>query len=255
MKTRKMHRNRIGIVSLLIIMFFLAIASAMPTHAAAVQTNVKGTISVVVGKTKTLTVKNAGKVTWSSSNPGVATINKTGTVTAKKAGSTKITAKTSKKNYTCTIKVTGKTTSGAAGGTTASAKLDTSGMNKTDTAIFKKMYAKRGAYYEGRKWTNANYYGWKGGIFCGGYGCSGFAFMLSDAAFGTAPARRHNNWNNVKTGDIIRINNNSHSVMVMKVVGNKFVVAEGNYNHSIHWGRIITRAQAKNGGTYIMTRR
>jgi len=55
--------------------------------------------------------------------------------------------------------------------------------------------------------------------------------------------------------DILRIKNNTHSVMVMKVVGNNFIVAEGNYNRSIHWGRVITRSEAKNGGTYVMTRR
>ena len=256
MKTRTMERRNINRLALIIVLVFMAIASAMPVHASVkTTTNVKGTVTIQKGKTTTLYVKNAGKVTWKSSKTSVATVSTAGKVTAKAAGTTKITATANKKTYTCTVKVTAPTSSGAAGGNGATLKLTTSGMNKTDAAIFNKMYAKRSSYYEGRRWTNSNYYGWKGGIFCGGYGCSGFAFMLSDAAFGNAPARKHNNWNNVKTGDIIRINNNSHSVMVMKVVGNNFVVAEGNYNYSIHWGRVISRAEAKRGGTYVMTRR
>ena len=256
MKTRNMNVRNFNLISLIIVIVLLAIASAMPVHAAAkVETNVKGTITITAGSTRTLSVKNAGKVTWKSSAPSVATVSTAGKVTAKKAGSTKITATANKKTYSCTVKVTSNTSSGAAGGSTASLKLNTSGMNAADAAIFRKMYAKRTQYTEGKPWTNSNYYGWKGGIFAGGFGCSGFAFILSDAAFGTVPAKRHTNFNNVKVGDILRINNNTHSVMVMKVVGNNFVVAEGSYNRSIHWGRVITRAQAKNGGTYVMTRR
>jgi len=256
MKTRKMNKRHIGIISLIIVITLIAIASAMPVHAAAtVTTNVKGTITIKQGSTKALNVKNAGKVTWKSSAPSVATVSTAGKVTAKKAGTAKITAKTSKKTYSCTVKVTAKTSSGATGGSAATMKLSTSGMNAQDAVIFRKMYAKRSAYFEGRPWTNSNYYGWKGGIFSGGFGCSGFAFLLSDAAFGRAPARRHTNFGNVKVGDILRIKNNTHSVMVMKVVGNNFIVAEGNYNRSIHWGRVITRSEAKNGGTYVMTRR
>ena len=255
MKTRNMHRKQVSIITLIIAIMMTAIISAMPVHAAAVTTNVKGTVTMQAGASKTLYVKNAGKVTWTSSKKTVATVSKSGKVTAKNAGSTKITATAGKKKYTCTVKVTKKTSAGAAGGKTTSMALNTSGMNGTDAAIFNRMYAKRAAYREGMRWTNNNYYAWKGGIFSGGYGCSGFAFILSDAAFGSAPARRHYDFNNVRTGDILRINNNSHSVMVMKVVGNSFLVAEGNYNSSIHWGRVLTRAQVRNGGTYVMTRR
>lgn len=257
MKTRKMHRKHIGIISLIIVIVLIAIASAMPVHAAATTgTNVKGTITIQKGSSKTLTVKDSGKVKWSSSRTSVATVSSSGKVKAKKTGSTKITAKTSKKTYTCTVKVVAKTSTGAAGGSAKQTlKMDTAGMNNQDAAIFRKMYAMRSAYYEGRKWTNNNFYAWKGGIFYGGYGCSGFAFILSDAAFGSAPARRHNDFNNVKVGDILRVDNNCHSVIVMKVVGNNFVVAEGNYNSSIHWGRVMSRSEARNGGTYVMTRR
>lgn len=257
MKTRKMYKKHIGIISLIIVIVLIAIASAMPVHAAAATgTTVSGTITIQEGSSRTLTVKDSGKVKWKSSKTSVATVSSSGKVTAKKAGSAKITAKTKKKTYTCTVKVTARTSSGAAGGSTKqTVKLNTVGMNTQDAAIFRKMYAKRSEYYEGRTWTNNNFYAWRGGVFSGGYGCSGFAFLLSDAAFGTAPAMRHNDFNKVKVGDILRINNNCHSVIVLKVVGDKFVVAEGNYDSSIHWGRVITRSEARKNGTYVMTRR
>ena len=105
------------------------------------------------------------------------------------------------------------------------------------------------------KWTSSRYYRWNGGIFSGGYGCSSFAFLLSDAAFGRARARMHKNFFQVKVGDILRINYNCHSVVVLKVVGNYFVVAEGNYNSKVHWGRVISRSTVRATGTYVMTRR
>lgn len=254
---------------LLIALAFIAITTAKPVKAATVKTNVKGVVKIQEGKTKKLHVKGVGKVTWKSSKKSVATVSKSGKITAKKPGTAKITAKAGKKTWTCTIKVTkkakaqtkAKAKTKAESGSAAAAeaaveyRLDTSGMNAEDAAIFKQMYAMKDLYPEGRTWTNDNYYKWNGGIFRGGYGCSGFAFILSDQAFGDTPARRHTDWNDVKTGDIIRIDNNTHSVMVMKVVDDNFIVAEGNYNSSIHWGRVISREEARANGTYVMTRR
>ena len=47
---------------------------------------------------------------------------------------------------------------------------------------------------------------------------------------------------------------NSHSVIVMKVVGDTIVIAEGNYGGTVHWGRLITRSDVRRTGTYVMTR-
>jgi len=77
---------------------------------------------------------------------------------------------------------------------------------------------------------------------------------MSDTVFGDKPAKLHTNYNNIRVGDIIRMNGNTHSVIVLKVVGDTFVVAEGNYNASIHWGRLIKRSEVKATGTYVMSR-
>ncbi len=124
-----------------------------------------------------------------------------------------------------------------------------------EESIYNAMIALKSEYPEGMRWTNDNYYGWKGGIFSGGYGCAGFAFMLSDAAFGSLPARRYYQYSvsDIRVGDILRVNNDSHSVIVLQKVNGGVVVAEGNYNSSIHWGRKFSDNDLKRL-TYIMTR-
>lgn len=122
------------------------------------------------------------------------------------------------------------------------------------TPVYQAMIALKSKYPEGMPWTNANYYAWKGGIYTGGYGCAGFAFILSDAAFGDAPARIHTDFNNIREGDILRLYYNTHSVIVLEVHSDGVIVAEGNYNSSIHWGREISYSEIKQTGTYVLTR-
>lgn len=122
------------------------------------------------------------------------------------------------------------------------------------TSVYNAMIALKSSYPEGMTWTNDNYYGWKGGYYTGGYGCAGFAFLLSDAAFGDAPSKIHTDFNGIRQGDIIRLNYNTHSVIVLEVRSDSVIVAEGNYNSSIHWGREISYSEIKRTGSYVMTR-
>lgn len=63
-------------------------------------------LTLEVGKSKTLTVKNTKKTpTWKSSKKSVATVSKKGKVTAKAPGTTTITATVSGKKYTCKVTV------------------------------------------------------------------------------------------------------------------------------------------------------
>ena len=113
------------------------------------------------------------------------------------------------------------------------------------------MYALKTAYPEGTKWNNENYYQWKGGIYSGCYGCAGFAFMLSDAAFGNAGTRMYYDANAVRVGDIVRMNGDTHSVIVLEVQADGVIVAEGNLNNSIHWGRKISRNELSNADFFL----
>ncbi len=120
--------------------------------------------------------------------------------------------------------------------------------------VYADMLALEAAYPSGMQWTNDNYYGWNGGVYSGGYGCAGFAFMLSDAAFGYLPARKHTDFSNIKVGDILRINGDTHSVIVLALNDSGVTVAEGNYGGRIHWYREISYETINEKGTYVMTR-
>lgn len=127
--------------------------------------------------------------------------------------------------------------------------------NSAETgSIYDKMIAQKANFPEGMTWTNDNFYAWRGGIYSGGYGCAGFAFAVSDAAFGDVKAVMHTDYGNIRVGDILRVDNDTHSVIVLEVKADSVIVAEGNYNGAIHWGREIPKSNLAGEGCYIMTR-
>lgn len=121
---------------------------------------------------------------------------------------------------------------------------------------YKKMIAFKSEYYEGRHYDNDDYYIWKGGYYSTGYGCAGFAFMLSDAVFGSAPMRfvYDCDFEDVRVGDILRVYSDTHSVIVLETRSDGFIVAEGNYNRSVHWGRFISKSEYYDTISYVITR-
>ena len=125
----------------------------------------------------------------------------------------------------------------------------------TESEAYSAMIAMKSEYPEGMHWTNDNSYAWRGGIYNVGYGCAGFAFILSDAAFGDLPARKVSDftYDDVKVGDILRIYNDTHSVIVLEKYSDHVVIAEGNYNSSIHWGRELNKSTVMQAN-YILTR-
>lgn len=123
----------------------------------------------------------------------------------------------------------------------------------TEAEVLAAIEALKGEYPEGMSWTNDNsYYSAVGGF---GFGCAGFAYICSDAAFGDAPiTERHSDFDRIRVGDVLRINNDTHSVVVLQKKADSVIVAEGNYNKSIHWGREISRARLEQGGLQVATR-
>ncbi|MCH5264767.1 MAG: Ig-like domain-containing protein [Lachnospiraceae bacterium] len=94
---------------LVVLLAFVMTLSLMPVQAEAakkVKLN-KKTLSLKVGKSYTLKLKNAKSknVKWSSSKKSVATVSQKGKVKAKKKGSCKITAKYENKKYVCKVTV------------------------------------------------------------------------------------------------------------------------------------------------------
>ena len=120
-----------------------------------------------------------------------------------------------------------------------------------ETNAYSTLMAEKKEFPEGMTLTNSYYYAWSGGIYRGGYGCAAFAFKLSDEIFGTDLATMHRLQNNltqderieqlknVRIGDIIRTDNNTHSVIVIYKNSGGITVAEGNYCKKVHWGRFI----------------
>ena len=119
------------------------------------------------------------------------------------------------------------------------------------------MIAKKADYPEGMPWTNDNTYAWKGGIYSSGGGCTGFAFMLSDACFGNIQAEKlQPRTNEYKVGDVVRINNDTHYIIILKIDlnTNTITIEEGNFNSSFHWGRAFIIQPMKDTYNYILRR-
>jgi len=137
--------------------------------------------------------------------------------------------------------------------------------NKTPTTEQQSIIDRlRAEYPEGTPWDNSKSYDWYAvkeyAVFTG-RGCAGFAFLVSDALFGTsAAAKKIENFNpsDLKVGDIIRINNNTHSVVVLQVKSDSVIITEGNYivggTGTIHWDRELPFSAIGKPGDYIYTR-
>ena len=123
----------------------------------------------------------------------------------------------------------------------------------TEQEAYERIVALKAQYPEGMRWTNDDmYYSEAVGEY--GFGCHGFALILSDAAFGGNPATRYHDVLQVRVGDMLRVNYDSHTVVALEVRDGGVVVAEGNYNYSIHWGRYISFAELSRGFMYGVTR-
>lgn len=215
----------------------------------------KTALTIAEGKTYKLKLSGTTQtVKWFSSDRAVATVGSTtGKVRGVKAGECTITAKIGKKKYSCQVKVTGETIEQEQKPDQAQT-TEKDSETLTEQQVYAAILAMQSEYPEGKAWTNDDTYYWKGGIYSGGMGCAAFAFAMSDAAFGSLPARMHTDYSNIRVGDILRINHDTHSVIVLEVSDTELVIAEGNYNDSIHWGRKLDRTELPGEGDYILTR-
>lgn len=141
----------------------------------------------------------------------------------------------------------------------------------TPTEAYEAMTAlkNKDMYKEGAVWTNyepysdsKGYYNWKGGPLDGknivAAGCVAFAFTLSDEAFGSLPARMYAtnqfSFEDIKVGDILRVNTDTHTVIVLEVSAAGVVLAEGNYNGKVHWGRTMSKDEVMRDTSHYITR-
>ena len=131
-----------------------------------------------------------------------------------------------------------------------------SGYVPTEQEAYQIMIAQKAYFPEGMEFTNDHYYDWKGGIWYRGYGCAGFCFYLSDLCFDDRPCYQVYQfyYDQIRVGDILRVNNDQHSVTVMEKYDSYIVLAEANYGGTVHWGRIMTYEEVMRDTTYLLSR-
>ena len=82
-----------------------------------------------------------------------------------------------------------------------------------------------------------------------------FLLMVSDAAFGSLPSRKVEpvDYGALHPGDILRLKNDTYSVMIVKKFDSYATVVEVWTNGRVYWGRTLSRS-AVEAGDYVMTR-
>ncbi len=82
-----------------------------------------------------------------------------------------------------------------------------------------------------------------------------FLQTVSDAAFGGLPARRMEpvDYNALRPGDILRLKNDTYSVMILEKYDSHVTVVEVWTNGRVYWGRTVNKS-AVEAGDYVMTR-
>lgn len=142
-------------------------------------------------------------------------------------------------------------------GTEASSGASLQAEAVTQQQAYERIIAMKQQYPTGTPWDNSDSY------YCSslnilGYGCAGFSFILSDAAFGNNPGTYYYDLSQVRVGDILRIYNDTHSVVVLEVGESSLTIAEGNVSLGsggvVYWGRTISKNASSIGFVYGVTR-
>ena len=82
-----------------------------------------------------------------------------------------------------------------------------------------------------------------------------FLQTVSDAAFGSLPARRVKpvEYEALRPGDILRLKKDTYSVMILEKLDSYVTVVELWTNGRVYWGRTLSKSAAE-AGDYVMTR-
>lgn len=223
-------------------------------------TTAKTTAATTTTTTTTTTTAATTEATTTTAATTTTTTAATTTTTAATTTTTTAATTTTTTAATTTTTTAATTTTTAATTTTTTAPSTPSGtISGVDVGkVYQTLISFKSKYPEGTSWTNENR-SYKSYTICPEYtyfegkGCSAFALELSDTAFGSLPRREHYDVSAIRVGDIIRLDGN-HSVIVLEVKSNSVIIAEGNYNSSVHWGRELTFSEIKSSLTYIWTR-
>ncbi|MBO6054300.1 MAG: hypothetical protein J6P31_02145 [Oscillospiraceae bacterium] len=130
-----------------------------------------------------------------------------------------------------------------------------------ESEAYERILALKNQYPEGTPWTIRDMYHREpigtGYPTFDAYGCLGFAMLVSDAAFGDIPYWRRDpgefDYDSIRVGDILRIKNDTHSVVVLEKHDTHLILVEGNYEDIVHWGRVLSKEEAEKAD-YLLTR-
>lgn len=109
-------------------------------------------------------------------------------------------------------------------------------------------------YPTGTPWGDEKEYPWVVNRNYKAIACSAFASELSDAVFGDLPVYSHSDFEAIKIGDILLVNDGGHAVIVVDITDKGVVVAEGNYKGRVHWGAVYNKEQFVRANGTVYTR-
>lgn len=89
-------------------------------------------------------------------------------------------------------------------------------------------------------------------------GCAAFTQMCRDRIFGnysenSLTVRRHTNFDAIKVGDEVAEYGGAHFVIVVEKKADSIIVAEGNFNDEVRWGREVSRSEFENNNYRVNT--
>ena len=123
---------------------------------------------------------------------------------------------------------------------------ETAASMPSDEEVHDRLMAMQEKWPDGSHWDSSSHYKDKSGY--EEYGCFGFAIMLQEAAFpGLYGPYRYgapSSLSQVHVGDMLSYGGyDGHTVIVIEVREDCVVVAEGNMDNGVRWGRTMTAAQ------------
>lgn len=139
----------------------------------------------------------------------------------------------------------------------------------TEKDVYERMIALKEKYPEGMRWDDNYPYSRKNGYFCEAWGgstaaCTAFACSYTDDVFGKETSVRYIGkkkfaYEMIQVGDVLHMRNDdgtntNHYVVVLERDAEGVTVVEGNYNDTVHWGRIITREYIEENFLQLITR-
>ena len=99
--------------------------------------------------------------------------------------------------------------------------------------------------------------GWSQRMQVAGYQCHGFALKVAQDLYGSLKKWKYvESYRTIHAGDVIRINNNSHTIIVTKVYSGSIQYADCNSTGDcqIQWGKTMSRQALRKAFTYMYTK-